>query len=101
MIIKPLVISALLACCGCLSCFADDTLPTSQQAAEEVIEKLNINQATAEEIAERLYGVGLVKAQAIVEYRNANGQFHSLEELIQVKGIGSAIVERNKTILQL
>jgi len=57
---------------------------------------VNINTASAEEIAEALDGVGLAKAQAIVRYREANGEFQHLDELVNVKGIGLATVDKNR-----
>jgi competence protein ComEA len=57
---------------------------------------VNINQASAEEIADLLIGIGLQKAQAIVEYRQQNGEFKSADELAEVKGIGTAIVDKNR-----
>jgi competence protein ComEA len=41
-------------------------------------------------------GVGLSKAQAIVVYREQNGQFKSVDELSRVKGIGTRTVEKNR-----
>lgn len=58
--------------------------------------KVNINTATASQIADELIGVGERKAEAIVEYRKAHGQFKSLEELDAVKGIGPKTLEKNK-----
>ncbi len=57
---------------------------------------VNINTATAAEIAEALTGVGINKAQAIVEYREAYGEFGSADDIVFVRGIGSATFERNK-----
>lgn len=57
--------------------------------------RLNINTANAQQIAQGLNGVGSKKAEAIVAYRKANGPFKSVAELVEVKGIGPAIVERN------
>ena len=56
--------------------------------------KIDINQADAETIAANLKGIGLKKAQAIVQFRNENGPFYSAEELTQVKGIGPALANR-------
>jgi competence protein ComEA len=57
---------------------------------------VNINQASAEELAELLKGVGLKKAQEIVDYRLQNGPFKSANDLSNVKGIGSTTVEKNR-----
>ena len=57
---------------------------------------VNINAADAETISAELQGVGLSKAQAIVEYRKANGPFKSVDELMMVKGIGARTVEINR-----
>ncbi len=57
---------------------------------------VNINTATATEIAEALTGVGIVKAQAIIDYRTSNGLFSSADEVILVRGIGDATFEANK-----
>ena len=57
---------------------------------------VNINTASAAEIAEALNGVGLAKAQAIVDYREAYGEFSRADEIVFVRGIGDATYERNK-----
>ena len=49
-------------------------------------EKLNINTATAEQL-DALFGIGPVKSQAIVDYRNENGKFKAIEDVMKVKGI--------------
>lgn len=53
---------------------------------------LDLNAATPEQL-EALPGIGEVKADAIVEYRNTNGDFTSLDQLLNVSGIGSATLE--------
>ncbi len=57
---------------------------------------VNINQATAKELAENLQGVGIKKAQAIVQYREKIGGFKSPEQLLNVKGIGASTLEKNQ-----
>jgi len=62
---------------------------------------VNVNTADAAAIAEELKGVGLKKAQAIIEYRQANGDFKTIESLTEVKGIGLKTVEKNRENIQL
>lgn len=62
---------------------------------------VNVNTASAEEIAEGLKGVGLAKAEAIVEYRKANGTFTHVDELVNVKGIGVRTVDINRESITL
>jgi len=62
---------------------------------------VNVNTATAEEIAKELKGVGVSKAGAIVLYREEHGAFKSLKELTKVKGIGASTVDKNRENLEL
>ena len=59
-------------------------------------EPVNINKADATSISQNLTGIGLKKAQAIVEYRQKNGAYKTAEDLSMVKGIGVKTVEKNK-----
>lgn len=60
---------------------------------------ININTADAETIAEGLQGIGPVKAQAIVDYREANGLFKTPSDIMNVTGIGKATFEVLKSYL--
>ena len=62
---------------------------------------VNINTASAEEIADVLPGIGKVKAQRIVEYREAAGGFDSVDELTRVKGIGEKTLENIRPYCRL
>ena len=57
---------------------------------------ININTADAEAIANALTGVGQKKAELIVKYREQHGPFKSVDELSRVKGIGNALLEKNR-----
>ena len=58
-----------------------------------VIGVVNVNVASAEEL-QLLPGIGESRAQAILELRKQKGGFRSVEELAEVKGIGSVALER-------
>ena len=60
---------------------------------------VDINSADAQVLAAGLRGVGVDRAQAIVQYRKTNGPFRSIDELVKVKGIGKKIVEANRVNL--
>lgn len=57
---------------------------------------VNINAASANEIADNLNGIGLSRAQAVVDYRTEHGNFDNLQSLTAVKGIGQKTVDKNK-----
>jgi len=58
--------------------------------------QVDINTADAETLAMALDGIGLAKAREIVAYREQNGEFKSVEDLEQVRGIGPATIARNR-----
>lgn len=60
------------------------------------VAKVNLNSADAQTLARELNGIGEAKARAIVEYREAKGAFSTVDELLEVKGIGSATLEKNR-----
>lgn len=64
-------------------------------------EPVDVNTATAEQLAEALVGVGDSKAEAIVAYREAHGPFEHIDELVNVRGIGMATVDRNRERIRL
>jgi competence protein ComEA len=73
-------------------------------AAEPAIDSVpvvNINSAGAEELAESLKGVGLRKAQAIVNSREKDGPFKAVDDLARVKGIGQSTIDRNRDRIRL
>jgi competence protein ComEA len=63
--------------------------------------KININTASAEQIAVAMNGVGENKAKAIVKYRSTHGKFKTIAALENVTGIGEKTVEKNKANITL
>jgi competence protein ComEA len=68
---------------------AAETAPAAEAAPAAA--KVNINTADAAGLA-ALKGIGEKKAQAIIEYREKNGPFKSVDDLVHVKGIGEKTV---------
>lgn len=64
--------------------------PAPTAPAPETDDRLDLNRATLEELM-TLPKIGEVRAQRILEYREAHGGFHSTAELMQVNGIGEGI----------
>jgi len=64
-------------------------------------ETLDVNTATAQQLDKVMVGVGAVKAQAIVQDREKNGPFKSLDDLDRVKGIGKATIEKNRNLVSV
>ena len=87
------LISVVLLGVGSGSTLALDAEETSKEAASAE-PRVNLNTATSEELVE-LPGIGETVAARIVAYRESNGSFQKIEELMNVKGIGE------KTFLKL
>ena len=66
---------------------------TNYCGAEDAI---NINAADAPSIAEAMTGIGLKRAEEIVQFREKNGRFRSIDDLVLVKGIGAATLDKNR-----
>ncbi len=60
---------------------------------------LNINTASQDEFVALHKGLGPAKAQAIIDYRKANGPFKSVDDLKHVKGIGAKRLEKVRSEL--
>ena len=62
--------------------------------------KVRLNSASVDQLMQ-LNGVGKKKAEAIIEYRNKNGKFNSVDDFMKIKGIGPALFNKNKAKLAL
>lgn len=97
----PFVVSLLMALLVSFSSLvyaASSASPVAEAQMTPAAQLVMINLNTADEamLQKELSGVGLAKARAIVAYREANGDFASTDELLEVKGIGKAIFEKNR-----
>lgn len=70
--------------------------PVVAQVQAKQAPRLDLNKADALTLQKELNGIGKAKAEAIVAYREANGPFASVDELLEIKGIGNALLERNR-----
>jgi competence protein ComEA len=61
---------------------------------------ININTADAATLSRELKGIGMKRAEAIVEYRRKFGPFKSADELALVKGIGPAAIQKNREFIR-
>jgi competence protein ComEA len=75
------------------STYAKPSKGNSAQSKEG--RKVNINEAGVK-LLKSLTGIGVKKAQKIIENRKANGLFQTVDELTRVKGIGKGTVEKNR-----
>lgn len=76
------------------------TEKNSSASNQEISGKIKINSASLEEL-DSLPEIGPVYAQRIIDYRNANGGFKSIEEIQEVKGIGPKTFEKIKDLIEL
>ena len=87
---KILLMASLLSILPVTTSYAQ--LPEVSNSMAQ-IEAVSINSADAKMLA-KLPGIGKKKAQAIVNYRDENGVFTSLEDLAKVKGIGKKVMSK-------
>ncbi|TGD73479.1 ComEA family DNA-binding protein [Mangrovimicrobium sediminis] len=70
-------------------------------AATATASTVNINTADARTLAVALNGIGLSRAEDIVRYREQFGPFTTVDQLTEVKGVGTATVEKNRARITL
>ncbi|KTS78120.1 hypothetical protein NS274_08165 [Pseudomonas oryzihabitans] len=83
-----------------LGCETVASATTKASTTSTLQAPLNINVADVVAL-QRLRGIGAIKAQAIVDHRQAHGAFASVDELLEVKGIGKALLQRNRELLSV
>ena len=96
--IKRLFLALLLSLSPLLltqSAYAEEMAVASQA------EPVNINKADAQTLAGSLVGVGLARAEEIVRYCEAYGPFYSVDDLLEVRGIGRTTLDKNRDRITL
>lgn len=92
-----LIVSLIAGFALSSAAFASDSsaVDSGEQPTSELV---NINTASQQDLV-KLKGIGPKKAEAIIAWRDANGEFKNIEQLLDVKGIGHAILEDNRQSL--
>lgn len=96
--IRNLLTAVFLALSLLGAALPDNALAGDPMPAQETV---NINTADAQALADSLVGVGLSRAQEIVRYRETYGPFTTVDELVEVKGVGPATLDRNRARITL
>ena len=81
---------------SCVAINGDSSDKTSGFNSNKQASLININTASLDELM-LLSGIGKSKAEAIIDYRNKNGKFSSINDLLNVSGIGQALFEKIKS----
>lgn len=101
MLRKTLMFASLISPLVFATPLMAETLQSPVKASAEKVATVNINQATAEQLASGLHGVGVARAKAIIELRDKLGGFTDIEQLLQVRGLGVRILENNQDRITL
>lgn len=99
-VVQSIFLAVFLSFLSGLSIAADQAVDDTA-SSQIAVDTVNINSATAEMLASHIQGIGLKKAQAIVLWRESNGPFQSVDDLLNVKGIGTATLSKNRNIIRI
>lgn len=82
------------------SCIEKINLTEESNNENKINDLININEATLEKLME-LQGIGEVKAQSIIDYRNSSGNFSTIEDLMKVNGISESTYSKIKNFITI
>lgn len=99
----PSLVLAMFTTFSALPAIAAPSPPSENVKTAEMSPagKVNLNTADQDTLQRELSGIGSAKAAAIVEHRQSKGTFASVDELLEVQGIGKSLVEKNRDRLAI
>lgn len=92
---------ALATTTAALPAMAAPAAPVAEMAPVAVMGPVNLNSADQDTLQRELAGIGSAKAAAIVAHRESKGPFTSVDELLEVQGIGKSLLDKNRDRLTL
>ena len=96
--VTAIVVGLVVIAASAVAVFPMPTVWAAEGVQAQQVNLININTAPVEQLA-TLKGIGEKMAQAIVEYRTANGPFKTVEDLMKVKGVGEKKFEAIKGMI--
>lgn len=99
-LVASIFVALLVSLSASFALAVEGASPKSIPEVSQVEQSININTADVTTLTS-LKGIGEKKAQAIIAWREANGDFISVDQLLEVKGIGAAILDANREKLRL
>lgn len=99
--LSAFVVAALLFIASAPFALAVEKTSSGQTTGSAVVQQaVNINTADLEALTQ-LKGIGQKRAEAIIAWREANGPFKSVDQLMEIKGIGQAVLDDNRGKIQI
>lgn len=96
---KLITIALCLFCFNLLLPLTGGSATAAEPAAAQTA-AISLNTAGLKEL-EKLPGIGKVTAQSIIDHRTANGPFAKIDDLLKVKGVGKATLEKVRPLVSL
>ncbi|MGM0905501.1 MAG: ComEA family DNA-binding protein [Pseudomonadota bacterium] len=93
--------ASLFWVCGAQASLMPATATASPVVQGTNVKTVNINTSSAQEISDVLVGVGMKRAEQIIELREQLGGFTEVEQLLDVKGIGAKTLEKNRAFITI